>query len=116
MLSTLQNIRGSQGTLLTQRKRSFHRVKTLTDTAPKGNFDPATQIRFRPDLKNKQHTRLTPGAQMPSPQQVPPLTLCTQENGSWGKQYFWKLSPVVAQGTHYIIVRVLLRHLKKQSW
>lgn len=53
---------------------------------------------------------------MPSPQQVPPLTLCTQENGSWGKQYFWKLSPVVAQGTHYIIVRVLLRHLKKQSW
>lgn len=35
MLSTLQNVRGSQGTLLTQRKRSFHRLKTLTDTAPK---------------------------------------------------------------------------------
>lgn len=31
-----------------------------------------------------------------------------------GKKYFWKLSPMVAQGTLYITVRVLLRRFKKK--
>lgn len=120
MRSILQNVHCSQGRLLTQQKRSSHRLTKLTlqkrnkHGPEEGNFDPTTQMRFRPNLKSRQHTASRLGTTAVTPACISFNSPCTWENGSWGKQYFRKLSPMVAQGTHYIIARVLLRHLKKK--
>lgn len=117
MRSILQNVHCSQGRLLTQQKRSSHRLTKLTlqkrnrHGPEEGNFDPTTQMRFRPNLKSRQHTASRLGTTAVTPACISFNSACTWENGSWGKQYFRKLSYMVAHGTHYIIARVLLRHL-----
>lgn len=91
----------------------LHRLKKLIDTATKrGTLTPPPKSGLDLIKAHKAHAWSTAAVTLARIS----FNCAPEKTALGGKKYFLKLSPMVAQGTLYITVRVLLRRFKKKSW